>query len=705
MRGSLWRSGRIELARKRDDRISRRYLHGGVVAYHLLAGISMAWAAPPQVIKTDPENGAINVTSSLGEIAVTFDQDMNTGGYSWVRTGAAFPGNGQKPAWVDARTCVLPARLQPNQTYSVGINSQQFTNFRSEDGTPAVPYVLSFWTGPAGKGSKARGTPRSKRASSRTRQKLEFELPDVFGREVCGEDYVGVPVLLLSGACWCGGCQQDMHQFKALEEKYGPGGLRCIRSVAGDNELVSLEFQRHYRLPFVHLMDTTREFEKRYHRDGWPFVMVIDRTGEVVFRANNTLSRIEGDVIRAIEGAVGTTPPDEDVIRNGIRYRPATLDRSGEREKPRRRDRFPSVACGNDGRAYVTFTSDRNGNDDVFLRVFDGERWGSDVPICAAASEEFDSQVAVDSRNQVWVSWTSNDKGDRYNVFVARIQDPPAQAEAMQLTESDDDAMHARIACDRRGDVWVTYYKWHKMGAYSRDKEVYLRRYDGRTWSDEIQVSPTDVPQYEDHTDPIIACCGDGAVVCWSWDYHRPEGYTRDAANPTVFCRAIGGDLGLGQVRHLSTGQGFDASPSVVVDGRQRLWCAWERLDWDGRVGANRKSLWMVQSDRDASDTPTQTAVTGSRRNVCAPSLARSSDGKIVVVWCEREKSGTWALKMTTWEDGKGMQESARTLESGGDPRFADAAYDARGGLWVAFSRESEAGRNVVVRQVQEANR
>ena len=49
---------------------------------------------------------------------------------------------------------------------------------------------------------------------------LEFTLMDAYGREVHASDYLGVPMLITSGACWCGGCQGDAEQLRLLEEKY-----------------------------------------------------------------------------------------------------------------------------------------------------------------------------------------------------------------------------------------------------------------------------------------------------------------------------------------------------------------------------------------------------------------------------------------------------------------------------------------------------
>jgi hypothetical protein len=107
---------------------------------------SAALAAPPRVAQTVPENGATDVAPTLTEIRVTFDQDMG-GGFSWCGGGPAFPKTPGQPRWVDARTCVLPVKLEPDHEYQMSINSRSFTNFKSRQGEAATAYPLSFKTG------------------------------------------------------------------------------------------------------------------------------------------------------------------------------------------------------------------------------------------------------------------------------------------------------------------------------------------------------------------------------------------------------------------------------------------------------------------------------------------------------------------------------------------------------------------------------
>ena len=128
-------------------------------------GISAGAAsgAAPKVIQAVPDNGATNVDPGLREIRVTFDQDMKTDRYSWVGGGPTFPELRGRPRWIDARTNVLGVTLQPDHKYWLSINSVSHRNFQSKAGAPAVPYVISFTTGP-GKGPRPAGlTPEANR--------------------------------------------------------------------------------------------------------------------------------------------------------------------------------------------------------------------------------------------------------------------------------------------------------------------------------------------------------------------------------------------------------------------------------------------------------------------------------------------------------------------------------------------------------------
>src|SRR5512134_3733903 len=85
--------------------------------------IGAAQTDAPQVVATQPRNGDLDVATSVKEIVVTFDQEMDRSGYSFVGGGPTFPQVTGKGAWRSARVCVLPVRLEPGKDFTVGINS------------------------------------------------------------------------------------------------------------------------------------------------------------------------------------------------------------------------------------------------------------------------------------------------------------------------------------------------------------------------------------------------------------------------------------------------------------------------------------------------------------------------------------------------------------------------------------------------------
>ena len=112
----------------------------------------------PTIISTKPEIGATDVDPTIKEISVTFDRDMDTSGYSWTGGGPNFPSSAQgaTAAWIDKRTCILPAQLKRGSFYRVGINSSSHQNFRSATGVMAETAMIYFATKGATRGVASR---------------------------------------------------------------------------------------------------------------------------------------------------------------------------------------------------------------------------------------------------------------------------------------------------------------------------------------------------------------------------------------------------------------------------------------------------------------------------------------------------------------------------------------------------------------------
>jgi hypothetical protein len=423
--------------------------------------------------------------------------------------------------------------------------------------------------------------------------------------------------------------------------------------------------------------------------------MLADEKGQVVYKNIGLVDRDKSKITKLLDGMLQEQSEVKTVTIDGSAYMPRTLERSGESQKARRRDRFPSLACASDGKVYLVFTTNCNSNSDVFMRVFDGKAWSQDKPVAATPADEYDGRVMVDKQNRVWVSWTSNADGKNYNIFATTFSNPAEPVKPVQITDANDDAMHSRMACDNKGRIWMTYYKWEKMGQASRDKEVYVRRWEGGKWSDEIQVSPTDVPVYEDHSDPAITTYDDSVIVCWSWDFHRPKGYTKESQGPTIFARSIADDLGLGKPVAVS-GKEIDMTPAIIVGNDKRIWYAWDSL---GRL---QKTLCLKDMNITGRNRGADTRELNKPAiNICTPSFAISPTGVITLFWSQTLNGRQWVLKQSELDPKANCWQKPKTIESKGNPRYCSASYDKKGQLWVSYSAETDIGHEIIVRKLE----
>ncbi len=121
----------------------------------LLAGT--AWADPPRVTKSKPENGATEVPRDIGVLLVTFDRNMKLNQWTlWTSEQGEFPplAAPDENPWRDPRTLELRlAALKPGTRYAIQLNSEQTKKqgFRSAEGDEPLPdTVLTFTTNTVG---------------------------------------------------------------------------------------------------------------------------------------------------------------------------------------------------------------------------------------------------------------------------------------------------------------------------------------------------------------------------------------------------------------------------------------------------------------------------------------------------------------------------------------------------------------------------
>jgi hypothetical protein len=302
-----------------------------------------------------------------------------------------------------------------------------------------------------------------------------------------------------------------------LERRYADKPVRFFHVIPGENAVQALDFKKHYRSDATYLLDPTYEVAKSYEGMSWPTDLIVDAKGKIAGRWQGLFEeQARKAAVKTLDELAAKAPggPPKGTYCVG--------SKCYVRSKTDVFELQPTMAADEQGQLHLVFVRDRGGVGDLFHQILEDGQWSQPTRITRSAADDYAPFLCSDAERGVRLVWCSN-RGplSRYDVFTNRF-DGSAWSPAQQVTTTDDDAAHPRAVVDRQGNFWVTYYRWVPWGPeQSRDREVFVRYHDGQDWSDEMQISPTDVPRYEDHADPSIAADASGNVwVTWAWDTH-----------------------------------------------------------------------------------------------------------------------------------------------------------------------------------------
>ncbi len=361
-----------------------------------------------------------------------------------------------------------------------------------------------------------------------------------------------------------------------------------------------------------------------------------------------------------------------------------------KKEKRIVRERMPRLAAGPDGEVHLVYVTDEGGSNDIYLRSFVEGKWREDVPLAATKSDEYAPAIVAQENGDLVVAYVS-DHRDRYDISVVRVK-KGKPGKPKQVTKSRDDAMAPALCAGGKGEVWLAWYEWAVMGQYSRDREIFLSRSSGKGWSKPVQVSPKNVPTYEDHADPVVSADGKGGVwVAWAWDYHGTLSSKPPVDENSIFVRHVDKKMKPGDILAAGfRGEGLarDYAPTLAVTRGGVPWVAWDNSH-KASAGYGAKAVFLNSLDvgedgEIADDFSDQVEVAVNMGRIGSPRLILDRDGRPHLLWCQ-ETSGGWEVCIR--RVGPGEQGEARRLKlTGKNPRYPDGCFDSKGKFWVAYT-------------------
>lgn len=227
------------------------------------------------------------------------------------------------------------------------------------------------------------------------------------------------------------------------------------------------------------------------------------------------------------------------------------------------------------------------GGDQVMVaRGRDGWRWFETIPL-TPPGDHFRVALGEDGRGRVWCVYGEQKKLESGNFdFYARVFDGKTWSKEEALTSHSMPDIFHRLASDRDGNLYLVWMGFRPgpgkpgTGAASEysgapaQGDILMRVLRGDRWSEEINVSQS----AENDWEPAVAI--DQAGRAWvAWDAYRSAG----SGPPTydLMLRSYS-TAGLGPLRTVSATPFAEMRADVAVDGRNRVWVAWEEagLNW-----------------------------------------------------------------------------------------------------------------------------
>ncbi len=343
--------------------------------------------------------------------------------------------------------------------------------------------------------------------------------------------------------------------------------------------------------------------------------------------------------------------------------------------------------------------------------------------------------IAATRSGEVWTAWQAyQDRGD--HVYVRR-----QGAEPVRVTTEKGDIFRTSIAEDADGRMHVAWSERH-----GQEWNLYERIFDGRAWSPRAQITNTNAPNIfhkliaGPHALSLIWVAHDnGESYLYLASYTQPGGWSQprriggpsvwnpDAAfdrdgnlhaswdsyqtgNYDIFYRRIASDGTADAIEQITKSPGFDAHPSIAIDGQGRPWLAWDQSggnwgkDWNhedqnrSTVLYKERSIHVLVKDGGVwKQAPDFAAAVPDRlkRYWQLPHLAADASGRIWALFQIRTSAaiqridywsagGLWDLYLTSID--RGVWQPAAFVPNSTSRNEAPYQIAAgAGGVWMTW--------------------
>jgi hypothetical protein len=361
-----------------------------------------------------------------------------------------------------------------------------------------------------------------------------------------------------------------------------------------------------------------------------------------------------------------------------------------------RENDFPDIAVAPDGNVWAVWTSYAGGRDELHLSRFQQGIWHVYTPVPGVSGDVWRPRLGIEGDGTVWVVW-SQQAGGNWDLYGAALRGD-AWLAPLRLTTDPGVDFNVRLARGPKGRLRAVW-----QGVRSGVSHIFSIGRDPQAdgWTGEARVSEPP----GNHWNPAIAIESTGRAHI-AWDAYRNGSYD-------VYRRTLRPDGGQDAAAAVASSARYEAYPSIAVDGRDRVWLAWEEgpLNWGkdrgytlpnfGPGAAVGESALIRVALLDPSgnlQVPAEDPVTAlgerDRRFLRYPELAIDGQGRPWLTFRHMNQAGVgqgiagryyWTAHATCYQDGRWLP-ALLMPESAGRISSFPALAASRSGVWLAWN-------------------
>jgi hypothetical protein len=244
---------------------------------------------------------------------------------------------------------------------------------------------------------------------------------------------------------------------------------------------------------------------------------------------------------------------------------------------------FPDLAVAPDGKVVIVWMDRSSGNDQIYLRRWDGNQWAelggnsaTSGGISASSGRSGRPALALDTAGRPYVAWADS-SGSTQNIYAKRyngsswVEIGSGSASGNGLSQTSGSSQYATLALDGNNRPYVAWYD-----GTSGSLEIYAKYFDGVNWvpagsgaASGLGISQTG----QESREPNLAIAGDNTPYI-VWEELTPnstEVFVRRKDND--FWAEVGPGSATGQ--GLSRNSGDSDFPVLTFAPDGTLYTAW----------------------------------------------------------------------------------------------------------------------------------